>query len=66
MSRYSVFITRRLPEPALTRLLDAVDAEVWPDELRLRGIALLGGGVPDSLSEELPLAEPPSAEPSSV
>ena len=33
MSRYSVFITRRLPEPALTRLLDAVDAEVWPDEL---------------------------------
>ena len=33
MTKPNVFITRRLPEPALTRLLEAVDAEVWPEEL---------------------------------
>lgn len=33
MSKPSIFVTRQLPEPALTRLLNAVDAEVWPEEL---------------------------------
>ena len=33
MSKPNVFITRRLPEPALSHLLDAVDAEVWQGEL---------------------------------
>jgi glyoxylate reductase len=33
MSKDNVFVTRTLPEPALSRLLDAVDAEVWPGAL---------------------------------
>jgi glyoxylate reductase len=33
MTKPRVFVTRRLPEPALTQLVKAVDAEVWPDEL---------------------------------
>ena len=33
LTKPSVFVTRRLPEPALSRLLEAVDAEVWPGEL---------------------------------
>jgi len=33
MKKPRVFVTRKLPEPAQTRLLDAVDAEVWPEEL---------------------------------
>jgi glyoxylate reductase len=33
MPKAIVFVTRRLPEPALSRLLDAVDAEIWPEEL---------------------------------
>jgi len=33
MPKPNVFVTRRLPEPSLTRLLEAVEAEVWPEEL---------------------------------
>jgi glyoxylate reductase len=33
MTKPKIFVTRKLPEPALTRLLDAVDADVWPAEL---------------------------------
>ncbi|MBN2043458.1 MAG: D-glycerate dehydrogenase [Anaerolineales bacterium] len=33
MSKPIVFVTRMLPQPALSRLLEAVDAEVWPAEL---------------------------------
>ncbi len=33
MPKPNVFVTRRLPEPALTHLLQAVNADVWPEEL---------------------------------
>lgn len=33
MTKPKVFITRKLPEPGLTRLQNEVDAEIWPDEL---------------------------------
>ena len=33
MSKPNAFVTRQLPEPALSQLLAAVDAEVWPHEL---------------------------------
>lgn len=33
MSKPTVFVTRRLPEPALSTLLAACQAEVWPREL---------------------------------
>lgn len=32
-SKPKVFVSRRLPEPALTRLHSACDAEVWPHEM---------------------------------
>lgn len=33
MKKPRVFVTRALPEPAQTRLLEAVEAEIWPEEL---------------------------------
>lgn len=33
MSKHKVFISRKLPEPALSQLVQTVDAEVWQDEL---------------------------------
>ncbi len=33
MAKPKVFVTRRLPEPALTQLLDRVQADVWPHAL---------------------------------
>jgi glyoxylate reductase len=33
MENPRVFVTRKLPEPAQIRLLEAVDAEIWPEEL---------------------------------
>jgi len=41
MSNKPVFVTRRLPEPAMTELRSALDAEVWQEEIPPDRVTLL-------------------------